>query len=114
MRNTTKSQWICNKGRDYFEDAGIDRKIIIMWLNDVLTNGLKITVHMLLTSIPHCSVTIYAFNFHSPCTFNWLTLTNLPVQDVLAYSLAYFETNEEVMHFTRAQHIQRWVPTGVI
>jgi len=36
MRNTTKSQWICIKNRDYFEDAGIDRKIIIMWLNDVL------------------------------------------------------------------------------
>jgi len=66
MRNTTKSQWICINGRDYIEGASIDRKIIIMWLNDVLTNGLKITIHMLLTFIPHCSVTIYAFNFHAP------------------------------------------------
>jgi len=114
MRNTTKSQWICSKGRDYFEDDGIDNMIIIMQLNDVLSNGLKITVHMLLTFIPHCSVIIYAFNFHSPCTSNWLTLTNLPVQDILAYILAHFETNEEVIHFTRAQHIQRQVSTGVI
>jgi hypothetical protein len=114
MRNTTKSQWRCIKRRDYFEDAGIDKKIIIMWLNDVLTNGLKITVPMLLTFIPHCSATIYAFNFHSPCTSNWLTLTNLPVQDILAYNLEYYEKNAEVIHFTRAQHIQRWVPTRVI
>jgi hypothetical protein len=74
MRNTTKSQWICIKGRDFFEDDGIDKKVIT-WLNDVLANGLKITIHMLFTFIPHCSVTIYAFNFHSPCTINWLTLT---------------------------------------
>jgi len=101
MRNTTKSQSICIKERDYSEDAGIDKKIKIMWLNDVLINGLKLTVQMLLTFIPHCSLTIYAFNFHSQCTSNWLTLTNLPVQDILAYILAHFETNE-VVHFTTA------------
>jgi hypothetical protein len=58
MRNTTKFQWICIEGRDYFADAGTDKTIIIIWLNEVLTNGLKITVQMLLTFILHCSVTI--------------------------------------------------------
>jgi hypothetical protein len=60
MKNMTKSQRICIKGRDYFEDAGIDKKMTITWLNDILTNGLKITT--------------YVINVHSPLFSNNLCI----------------------------------------